>query len=135
MIKAAALFSRFLYVESCGQCPPCKFSSGEITEHLNRLVEGKGTRQDIETIIARCGTVDQGNRCALPTGERLVIESLVNRFSDEFQSHCKSACSLTRELKLPKLVDYDEQKHVFTYDERQRLKQPDWSYVKTNSFA
>jgi NADH-quinone oxidoreductase subunit F len=135
IVKAAALFSRFLYVESCGQCPPCKFSSGEITEHLNRLVVGKGTQQDIETILGRCGTVDQGNRCALPTGEHLVIESLINQFSDEFQSHCKSACDLDRELKLPKLVDYDDQKHVFTYDEHQQFKQPDWSYVKTNSFA
>ena len=135
IVKAAALFSRFLYVESCGQCPPCKFSSGEITEHLNRLAAGNGTQQDIETILARCGTVDQGNRCALPAGEHLVIESLINRFSDEFQSHCNAACDLDRQLKLPKLVDYDEQKHVFTYDEHQQFKQPDWSYVKTNSFA
>ncbi|HEY6951559.1 MAG TPA: NADH-ubiquinone oxidoreductase-F iron-sulfur binding region domain-containing protein, partial [Bacteroidota bacterium] len=135
MVKAAALVSRFLYVESCGQCPPCKFSSGEITEHLNLLVEGKGTQSDIDTILARCGTVDQGNRCALPTGEHLVIESLIGRFSEEFQSHCSSACALTRELKIPKIVDFDEQAHTFTYDDHQQFKQPDWSYMKTDSFA
>lgn len=135
IVKAAALFSRFLYVESCGQCPPCKFSSGEITEHLNRLVDGKGTQADIDTILARCGTVDQGNRCALPTGEHLIIESLISRFSEEFHAHCSSVCDLTRELKLPKLVDFDEQTHTFSYDEHQQFKQPDWSYVKTNSFA
>ncbi len=133
IIRVAALFSRFLYIESCGQCPPCKFSSGEITEHLNQLASGSGDQADVDTIQARCGTVDQGNRCALPTGERLVIESLINRFSEEFQSHRKSTCGLTRELRLPKLVDYDDQKHTFTYDEHQQLKQPDWSYVRSDS--
>ncbi|MBW3537172.1 MAG: hypothetical protein KY395_05285, partial [Actinobacteria bacterium] len=40
MVEVARLFSRFLYVESCGQCPPCKRGSGEITERLAAL----GTR-------------------------------------------------------------------------------------------
>lgn len=135
IVKMGALFSRFLYVESCGQCPPCKFSAGEITEHLSRFEAGNGTEQDIETILARCVTVDQGNRCALPTGEHLVIESIINRYSEEFHSHCGTTCTLQRELRLPKLVDYDEKTHTFTYDEHQQFKQPDWSYVNTNAFA
>src|SRR6266508_4018788 len=28
MVRAAFLYSRFLYVESCGQCPACKFGTG-----------------------------------------------------------------------------------------------------------
>lgn len=135
IVRTAALFSRFLHVESCGQCPPCKYSSGEITEHLNRLAEGKGTRADIETILGRCATVDQGNRCALPVGEHLLIESLVSRFSDEFHSHCQSPCTLTRELSLPKLTDFDIETHTFTYDGHQQFKQPDWSYLRPTSFT
>ncbi len=135
IIKAAAIISRLLYVESCGQCPPCKFSSGEITEHLNRLANGAGNQADIDAISALCGTVDQGNRCALPTGERFVIESVLHRFPDEVHSHCGSACNLTRELRLPKLVEYDDQAHTFIYDEHQELKQPDWSYLKTDAFT
>lgn len=135
MVETAALFSRFLHVESCGQCPPCKYSSREITEHLKRLADGKGTQTDIETILARCATVDQGNRCALPVGERLVIESILRRFSDEFRSHCRSQCLLSREVRLPKITDFDVETHIFSYDEHQRFKQPDWSYVKPNSVA
>lgn len=135
IVKAAALFSRFLYVESCGQCPPCKFSSGEITEHLNRLEAGNGTNQDLETILARCGTVDQGNRCALPTGEHRLIESLVNLYSEEFRAHCGKQCRYPRALRLPKLVDYDAERQVFTYDEHQQFKQPDWSYARADVTA
>ena len=129
IVRAAAVASRFLYVESCGQCPPCKFSSGEITRHLNKLLEGGGDQDDIDAIYTLCGTAEQGNRCALPTGEHLIIESFLNRFSDEFRSHFHSTCHLERKLVIPKLVDYDEETRTFISDEHQLLKQPDWSYA------
>src|SRR5690606_34373637 len=31
MVEVAATLSRFLWVESCGQCPPCKLGTGAIT--------------------------------------------------------------------------------------------------------
>jgi NADH-quinone oxidoreductase subunit F len=37
IVQVAHLYSRFLWVESCGQCPPCKFGAGEITAHLERI--------------------------------------------------------------------------------------------------
>jgi NADH-quinone oxidoreductase subunit F len=40
MVDAAYRFSRFLSVESCGQCPPCKLGSSAITEHLERIETG-----------------------------------------------------------------------------------------------
>ena len=35
-LAVGRLFSQFLSVESCGQCPPCKLQSGEITDALAR---------------------------------------------------------------------------------------------------
>jgi NADH-quinone oxidoreductase subunit F len=84
MVKVAALLSRFLYVESCEQCVPCKFGSGEITAALERLIRGEGSAADVDKIRGRCGIVATGNRCALPVGERLVVTSILNRFTDEF---------------------------------------------------
>ena len=36
------VLSRFLYVESCGQCPACKLGTGEITAQLASLLERAG---------------------------------------------------------------------------------------------
>ena len=36
MVEVARELSRFLYVESCGQCRSCKFGSGEITRTPRR---------------------------------------------------------------------------------------------------
>lgn len=69
MVRAAQAYSRFLYVESCAQCPACKQGTGEITRLLEVVDQGRGADVDIETILARCLTVTDGQRCALPSGE------------------------------------------------------------------
>src|SRR2546422_835374 len=122
-------FSRFLYVESCAQCPACKHGTGQITKLLELVDRGEGSDLDIETILARCLTVTDGQRCALPTGESLLIQSAVQLFGQEFADHAGRGCPRPRDIPVPKLVDFDEKTGSFVYDERYRLKQPDWTYA------
>jgi NADH:ubiquinone oxidoreductase subunit F (NADH-binding) len=37
MVRAAYLYSRFLWVESCAQCPACKFGTGEVSKGLDEI--------------------------------------------------------------------------------------------------
>jgi NADH-quinone oxidoreductase subunit F len=130
MVAAALVLSRFLYVESCNQCPPCKFGTGEITAHLQRLESGTGSGFEMETALARTHVVARGNRCALPVGEGVMIQSVIGRFADEFRAHFNTRCPLPRKLPVPKIVSYDPQRYLFTHDERQARKRPDWTYEK-----
>jgi NADH-quinone oxidoreductase subunit F len=131
MVEVAALFSRFLYVESCGQCPPCKFGTRQITEHLDRVQRGEGAEVDIDTCLEHCPNVAHGNRCALPVGERNLVESIIGRFGDEFRAHLQQPCRLERQLVLPKLAGFEDGR--FMYDQRQSLKNPDWTYSSATS--
>jgi len=121
-------FSRFLAIESCAQCPACKLGSEEITGCLARIEQGEGSESDMETTLARTLTVTGGQRCALPTGESLLVQSAIRLFEDEFGEHLGRACPRPRRLPVPKLLDFDEQTRRFVYDDRYRLKRPDWSY-------
>jgi NADH-quinone oxidoreductase subunit F len=127
MVEVAGLFSRFLWVESCGQCPACKLGSGEITERLQRIQGGGGVEHDLEDVIAWLGKVTDGNRCYLPVEDRLVVESILRAFPDEFAAHLGDGCPRPRGLALPKIVDLADGRVV--YDERQSRKQPDWTYA------
>jgi NADH-quinone oxidoreductase subunit F len=129
IVRAALMYSRFLWVESCGQCPPCKFGSGEITAQLERFDEGRGEMGDIDLILARAKTVTDGQKCALPTGTSLLTQSFVQVFLPEFQQHGGTSCSSSRELVFPKITDWDEASERFSYDERYPKKQPDWTYA------
>jgi NADH:ubiquinone oxidoreductase subunit F (NADH-binding) len=129
IVRTALMYSRFLWVESCAQCPPCKFGSGEITALLERLEAGKGESGDLDLILARAKTVTDGQKCALPTGTSLLAQSFVHVYRQEFQEHAGRACRRPRELAFPKITDWDETAGRFSYDLRYPKKQPDWTYA------
>ena len=127
MVGVAHRLSRFLSVESCGQCPPCKLGASEITSHLERLETGGGNDDDVRGIVHWLGRVADGNRCYLPVQEQRVVGSLLEAFVDEFAEHLEGdGCPRPRDLPIPKLVDLDG--GTATYDESFWRKRPDWSY-------
>ena len=87
MVQAAYLYSRFLSVESCGQCPACKFGTGEVTRLLHESDGDGGSSRDVELILIRARGSTDGQKCALPTGESLLVQSVVQVFADEFREH------------------------------------------------
>ncbi|MPZ51066.1 MAG: NADH-quinone oxidoreductase subunit F [Dehalococcoidia bacterium] len=129
MVQVAYLFSRFLHVESCNQCPPCKLYSGQITEALERLLAGIGSHDDIEQIQDAAATVEDGQRCYLPTSERSAVTSIMAAFIEDFGHHIAPGhCELNHNIELPKIVDYSEV-DGFTFDPLYSRKQPDWTYA------
>lgn len=106
MIGAALATSRFLAAESCGQCPPCKLGSTEITRHLERIESGRGDGSDIDGLRVWLARVTDGNRCYLPVQERLVVGSVLAAFPDELDAHLELGhCPRPRPIVLPRLVD------------------------------
>lgn len=127
MVEAARQFSRFLFVESCGQCPPCKRGSGEITSRLERVELGVATESDIEEMGAWLTKVTDSNRCYLAVEEQVMVRSILRAFSGEFAEHLEMrSCPRPRPVPLAKIVDMAGGR--VTYDESQYRKQPDWTY-------
>ncbi|HUQ64127.1 MAG TPA: NADH-ubiquinone oxidoreductase-F iron-sulfur binding region domain-containing protein [Acidimicrobiales bacterium] len=128
MVDVAREFSRFLYVESCGQCPACKFGTGEITAHLSEIAECRATDEVLDIIAARLKSVTDANRCYLPVEERLVVASILRSFPEEFATHLEGYCPRPRsDLVVPIIKDLGGGR--VTYDERHRSKLPDWTYA------
>jgi NADH:ubiquinone oxidoreductase subunit F (NADH-binding) len=128
IVRAALLFCRFLHVESCAQCPPCKLNSGDIVEFLEGLERGEGAA-DLDVALSRARSATDGQKCALPTGTSLLMQSLFLSFEEEFREHAGRGCPSPRDLVLPKVVDWDEQLGRFTYDQDYARKRPDWTYA------
>lgn len=127
MVDAAYRFSRFLAIESCGQCPPCKLGSGEITECLERIETGAGSSEDLDSIAGWLDRVTDGSRCYLATEEQRVVLSVLRAFPDEVAAHLDGqGCPRPGGRPMPKLVDLAE--GVATYDESFWRKRPDWTY-------
>jgi NADH:ubiquinone oxidoreductase subunit F (NADH-binding) len=128
MVEVARELSRFLYVESCGQCRSCKFGSGEITRTLDEIAAGNGTERDVEVIGARLLSVTDQTRCYLAAEEQILVSSILRSFPEEFALHLEGRCSVApRPIHVPKLVEVAD--GTATYDERHAAKQPDWTYA------
>jgi hypothetical protein len=72
------------------------------------------------------------NRCAIPVEERALIASFLRCFPEEFADHLEGRrCQGRHDHQPPKITDIAE--GVAPYDQRQRLKRPDWTYGREPS--
>jgi NADH:ubiquinone oxidoreductase subunit F (NADH-binding) len=122
--------SRFLAVESCGQCVPCKQDGLAIAEHLTRLCGEDGADLDVVAIEDRAASVIVGARCYLAQQHQNVATSLLRLFPDEVKERTAEVDPLDAVLIAP-IVDLDGDRAVL--DDRQRAKQPDWTYGDEDS--
>jgi NADH-quinone oxidoreductase subunit F len=131
MVAVAAGIARFLSVESCGQCTPCKTDGTELSTLLRRLARSEATATDLETIERRIRTVDYGARCYLAVQQATVLDSILERFRDEFTAHVTGQAPPAEPAVVAELFDIRDGAAVV--DERHLDKQPDWSFGRTSS--
>ncbi|MGH9268478.1 MAG: NADH-ubiquinone oxidoreductase-F iron-sulfur binding region domain-containing protein [Acidimicrobiales bacterium] len=131
MVAVAAGVARFLAIESCGQCSPCKLDGLVLAQRLAR-VSGSGAHSDDERVIRRrIGTVADRSRCFLATQQQVVLGSILEHFGDEMAAHLSGASPAVDPALIAELVDISDGRAVA--DQRHRSKQPDWTYNRADS--
>ena len=118
--------SRFLAVESCGQCTPCKQDGLALAVDLEHLCHSEPAADLLDDIRSRVGTVADEARCYLATQHQVVLASLLERFPDEVGAHADGTRTPAEPVLIAELVDIVDGAAV--WDERHLAKQPDWSY-------
>lgn len=131
MTAVAAGVSRFLAIESCGQCTPCKSDGLQLAGLLDKLCRSDADDADMATIQQRVGTVAEGARCYLAQQHENVLTSLLDLYADEVKAHLERTAPAAEPELIAELVDIAD--GVATWDERHREKQPDWSYDEVDS--
>jgi NADH:ubiquinone oxidoreductase subunit F (NADH-binding) len=131
MVAVAAGVSRFLAVESCGQCMPCKLDGITLAKNLITVASSVGTTHNIDVIRKRLGTVADRSRCFLATQHQVVVGSIFEHFADEFTGHLDRTSDQVEPELIAELIDI--QGGAAVLDERHRRKQPDWSYNSDDS--
>jgi NADH-quinone oxidoreductase subunit F len=131
LVAVAAGVSRFLAVESCGQCTPCKQDGREISEILVRLGRNDTDGDDPERLHACLDTVVEGARCYLATQHQRVVQSILDLAPDWFAGHDTAALEPVEPVLIAPIVDLSA--GAVELDHRQATKQPDWSYGDLDS--
>lgn len=121
--------SRFLAVESCGQCEPCKADGLEIAAQLDAIRRSATDPDATERIGERLATITDGARCALAEQHRAVVTSVLdmsgNAVGDVVHRHVDGSLDGAAPVLVAPIVDIVD--GVVTLDAAQADKQPDWS--------
>ena len=116
-IELAASVSRFLWIESCGQCPACKLGC----EHITALLEDQDNtgRLNLSVLSARLNAVNDAARCYLPTQEQRLVASLLDDIRGPVAGKRRGLVTTT-------IVDLVDDR--FVLEEHRNRKRPDWTY-------
>jgi NADH-quinone oxidoreductase subunit F len=128
MTAVAAGAARFLAVESCGQCTPCKRDGLVLAETLERLCGGDGEESDLDTITSALRTVADGARCNLASQQQAVVGRILHHWPDEPAAHAVAGAAggTVEPLFITEITALAEGE--VTLDVRRRTKQPDWTH-------
>jgi NADH-quinone oxidoreductase subunit F len=131
VVSVAAGVSRFLAVESCGQCTPCKQDGAAIARLLDEACRGDGSPEGLTAVKARLDTVADGARCSLAAQQQAVVGSLLKAFDQQVVARFEAGATPVEVHLVAALVDIGEQ--GVSVDTTFADKQLDWTYADLDS--
>ena len=127
LVAVAAGVSRFLAVESCGQCTPCKLGGKRIAALLELLARVACHRSMTST---PCATTSRASPTApaarSPRNTRPSSPACSTSIPTPSRAHLTKRRAATAPALIAELVDLHD--GIAEIDEHHRDKQPDWTY-------
>ena len=99
VIKAIARLAYFYKHESCGQCTPCREGTGWMYRVMERMVEGRAQKKEIDMLFDVSKQIEGHTICALGDAAAWPVQGLIKNFRpvieariDEYQAkHARMA--------------------------------------------
>ncbi len=85
IVRAIARLSKFYTHESCGQCTPCREGTGWMWRVMERLVQGRAEKSEIDLLLDVTKQVEGHTICALGDAAAWPIQGLMRHFRDEVE--------------------------------------------------
>ena len=87
MVEVARFFMNFTQNESCGKCVPCREGTKRMLEILERIVDGKGTLEDLDVLEELSEMITDTALCGLGKCAAQPVMSTLKFFRDEYEQH------------------------------------------------
>ncbi len=80
IVRAIARLSYFYKHESCGQCTPCREGTGWMWRVMERMVEGRAQKKEIDMLMDVSKQIEGHTICALGDAAAWPIQGLITHF-------------------------------------------------------
>jgi NADH-quinone oxidoreductase subunit F len=85
MVRVLERISRFYYMESCGQCTPCREGTGWMNRVLVRILAGQGRSEDLDLLDSVSRRIEGHTICAFGDAAAWPVQSFIRHFRPEFE--------------------------------------------------
>lgn len=86
MVRQIARLTRFYAHESCAQCSQCREGTAWITRIMERIRDGEGTAEDLDTLLAIADGMSGKTICVLSDSCATPVVSGLKKFRHEFEA-------------------------------------------------
>ncbi|MFZ6765116.1 complex I 51 kDa subunit family protein [Pseudoroseomonas sp. WGS1072] len=85
ILRKTAEYVAFFANNSCGQCPPCKIGTHQVSRILERIEAGAGRPGDLKALENLTQLLPGSGRCGLVDGAATVLASSLKTFRAEYE--------------------------------------------------
>jgi len=85
VVDAVLNWTKFYEHESCGKCTPCREGTFWLSQILQRIVDGQGRTEDLQTLDDICDNIFGRSFCAFADGAVSPIKASLKYFREEYE--------------------------------------------------
>lgn len=86
-VDMAAAFLKLCHAQTCGKCVPCRVGLGQLQVLLERVLDGKGSEEDLQLIEKTARVIKNSADCAIGTEAAEMVLRGVLGFRDDYLEH------------------------------------------------
>ena len=95
MVRMAERIARFYYMESCGQCTPCREGTGWMYRVVRRIEAGGGRREHLDMLLDVANNIEGRTICAFGDAAAWPIQGFLRHYRHEFEYHIEHGRCMT----------------------------------------
>ncbi len=100
MVAAMHNLMQFYRHESCGQCTPCREGSGWLLRSVEKILEGRGSMEDIDNLADVANNIMGNTICAFGEGTAMPALGFLKKFRPEFEAYVRGEKTKDRDARL-----------------------------------
>ena len=89
MVSMCRRIARFYYVESCGQCTPCREGTGWMYRLLCRIERGEAELAELDKLLDIAANIEGRTICAFGDAAAWPVQGFLRHFREEFEYHVR----------------------------------------------
>ena len=93
-VDMAAAFLKLCHAQTCGKCVPCRVGLGQLQVLLERVLDGKGSEEDLQLIEKTARVIKNSADCAIGTEAAEMVLRGVLGFRDDYLFITNAVCSI-----------------------------------------